>query len=340
MIEQRHDALHFRFPEIHPDAELTIGFQRTLRIPDDGRTYPLPAGLGRFPLRHVDDFSMTVPRKWSTHGGVMLPMYQSEAMWINFSSQYLVKHAHAWPFAVKIAAGKVDAVTGKKWKKGIFRTKQNYMVVPGQPWLDGFCVEKGLIRQFVAMPMGAGYTAEEQITGSAEHGGIQICVYPMKREAFMARFPERREDASVYSYALSDMLPCAAPQSAEMGLAPGGMMKQDISRDPYTFSDWGRETSSQCFVHIANSLVWRAVTGQNPPTVPPTSKEYQHLGIPWFDYYDDGLEALEGSSTLAELKSVLQMGGLKGDVPLPDNESVDVDRIIDLSGGKRVKEGI
>ena len=29
---------------------LTIAFQRTLRIPDDGRTYPLPAGLGAFPL--------------------------------------------------------------------------------------------------------------------------------------------------------------------------------------------------------------------------------------------------------------------------------------------------
>ena len=33
-----------------------------------------------------------------------------------------------------------------------------------------------MIRQFVAMPLGAGYTAEEQITGEAEHGGLQIVV--------------------------------------------------------------------------------------------------------------------------------------------------------------------
>jgi hypothetical protein len=31
-------------------------FQRTLRIPDDGKLYPLPPGLGSFPLRHLQDY--------------------------------------------------------------------------------------------------------------------------------------------------------------------------------------------------------------------------------------------------------------------------------------------
>lgn len=35
-----------QFPEVHRDAALTIDFQRTLRIPDDGQDYPLPPGLG------------------------------------------------------------------------------------------------------------------------------------------------------------------------------------------------------------------------------------------------------------------------------------------------------
>jgi hypothetical protein len=78
MIELKHDSLVFTFPEVHPDAKLKIDFQRTLRIPDDDKDYPLPPGLGRFPLRHVDDYSKTVPAKWIEHGGVMLPMYQSE----------------------------------------------------------------------------------------------------------------------------------------------------------------------------------------------------------------------------------------------------------------------
>ncbi len=56
---------------------------------------------------------------------------------------------------------------------------QDYMVVPDQPRLDGFCVDKGMVRQFTAMPLGEGYTVEERLTGEARHGGLQIVVYPM-----------------------------------------------------------------------------------------------------------------------------------------------------------------
>ena len=50
------------------------------------------------------------------------------------------------------------------------------MVAPDQPWLDGFVVDKGCVRQFFAMPQGAGYSAEEQLTGEAVHGGLQLAV--------------------------------------------------------------------------------------------------------------------------------------------------------------------
>ena len=72
----------------------------------------------------------------------------------------------------KVAAGKIDAVTGEPWTNDLSEQPQNYLAVPDQPWLDGFCVGKGLIRQFVAMPLGEGYTAEEQLTGEARHGGL------------------------------------------------------------------------------------------------------------------------------------------------------------------------
>ena len=81
-ITLKDDALTFEFPEVHPEATFSLEFQRTLRIPDDGNTYPLPPGLGRFPLRHVHDFSEHVPPEWRERQGVMLPMYQSEALWI------------------------------------------------------------------------------------------------------------------------------------------------------------------------------------------------------------------------------------------------------------------
>ena len=101
MIELRKDHLLFRFPDVHSDAALSIDLQRTLRIPDDDKDYPLPPGLGSFPLRHVDDFAERVPEEWIEHGGVMLPMYQSEALWLNFTGVY--------PLAIKVAAGKINA---------------------------------------------------------------------------------------------------------------------------------------------------------------------------------------------------------------------------------------
>ena len=82
MIELTNSDLVFSFPEVHRFAELKIMFQRTLRIPDDGKVYELPPGMGAFPLFQVDDFAEKVPSSWVEHGGVMLPMYQSEAMWI------------------------------------------------------------------------------------------------------------------------------------------------------------------------------------------------------------------------------------------------------------------
>lgn len=67
---------------------------------------------------------------------------------------------------------------------------------------------------------------------------------------------------------------------ADMGLAPGGRMRQEIFRDPYHLEDWDQERTNRCFVHLANSLVWRQITGHEPPTVPPTAKEYSQAGLP------------------------------------------------------------
>ena len=77
-----------------------------------------------------------------------MPMDQSEALWISFSASY--------PFAVKIAAGKINAVSGAAWTVELQSEPQDYVVVPGQPWLDGFSLGEGLIRPFVALPLGAG----------------------------------------------------------------------------------------------------------------------------------------------------------------------------------------
>jgi len=334
MIELKKNGLVFRFPEVHQHAALALDFQRTLRIPDDGKDYPLPAGLGRFPLKLVDEFASRVPEKWMEHGGIVLPMYQSEAMWINFSHG-----TTGYPFVVKIAAGKIDAITGGEWTDTFARGPQNYLVVPEQPWLDGFCVEEGIIRQFVAMPLGSGYSAEEQLRGAAEHGGIQIVASPMKREAYermylrMRRMVGRSRECGVMEMSRA---------GASMGLAPGGRMRQKICEDRHDFSVWDFEHSSRCFVHLSNSLMWRAVTGDEPPTVPLTGKEYTAAGIPWFEHYAEGSKALGGSKVLAKLQSIFQLAKQKGDVPLPENDPIPAEKVVALRDGLQpgqVREG-
>ena len=335
MIELRDDSLVFPFPEVHPDAKLTIGFQRTLRIPDDDGDYPLPPGLGRFPLRHVDDFAQAVPEGWLAHGGVMLPMYQSEAMWLNFDSDFIGDRDTEYPFAIMIAAGKINAVDGEEWSGKPVGDPQNYVTVPEQPWLDGYCVEKGIVRQFVAMPLGAGYTAEEQLTGKAEHGGMQIMALPMKKPVFERLFPKVERSTG---YAMEEVCcALASPDDGSMGLAPGGRMRQEIYDDEYGLDSWDVERASRCFVHIANSMVWRNVTGQSPPTVPPTASEYESAGLPWFEYYGDGGKAVAGAESLASLKSVAALGEEKKDVPLAENESVTPEKVVQLR--KRLRAG-
>ena len=328
MIVLEDNRLEFSFPEVHAEACCAIEFQRTLRIPDDGHDYPLPPGLGSFPLRHLDDYAARLPEAWRERGGVIAPMHQAEAMWVNFHSDY--------PFAVKVATGKICAITGDSWVERLNRDPQDYAVLPEQPWLDGYCVEEGVIRQFVAMPLGEGYTVEEQLTGAAVHGGVQLLAYPMKAERYEAvrsNWGALREDVLFSAEPMVQM-------SMGMGLAPGGRMEQEIYDDPYGLDAWDQRHASRCFVSLLNSVQWMAITGERPPTQPPTAQEYAAHDMPWFDYYGGDARAVAGSDTLRKLKSVAQQAKATGQEPLPDNETITAPHVIGLGKSRRVREGV
>lgn len=344
MLELKSNQLVFSFPQVHPLASMNIDFQRTFRIPDDGKSYPLPPSLGVFPMVHVDDHSDNVPSKWIEHGGTILPMYQAEALWINFPRKYDNTRESAYPFAVKISTGKIDAITGEEHTNGLNQNPQDYLSIPQQPWLDGYCVGKGKIRQFVAMPLGEGYTAEEQLTGEAEHGGIQIVVYPMKAEVFEKRFPkidERRlRQQTMYTGCWGESSGSALSfdmaRDTGMGLAPGGTMQQQIYEDHFDINDWDQENKSRCFIHLANSMVWHKITGMKPPHMPPSANDYNRCGLPWFDYYDENSKPLKGSSNLANLKSVHELSK-KNDDPI-DNESFKVKNTVKIKAKRSADE--
>ena len=284
--------LRARFPKVHPKAQLEITFQRTLRIPDDGKDYPLPAGLGCLPLRYIEDCKGELSEDTLSRGGILMPMYQSEATWIDFSCDY--------PMAIKIAAGKINAVTGEPWSNGLHATPQDYMVAPEQPWLDGFCIEEGIVRQFVAEPLGQGKTVEEIMTGDAEWGGLQIIVYPMKAEEYRRRFDQPDEQLYDMPMMRRQAVDC---MSEPMGLAAGGRIHQEIYGDDYGIHVWDRDAASRCFVHIANSTTYERMTGQPAPSTPITEQEYHKQGIPWFMHYAENAKAL-GGGQFDQLKDV------------------------------------
>ena len=334
MVELKENQLIFRFPEVHEHAICRINFQRTLRIPDDNREYSLPPGLGRFHLAHVEDYKDNLPETMSKRGGVMLPMYQSEAMWINFSAG-----THQYPFAIKIAAGKINAVTGENWNESLHEGTQDYVVLPEQPWLDGFCVQKGLIRQFVAMPLGEGYTAEEQVTDKAEYGGLQIMAIPMKRSLYEELLKQKEEQAelNMMLFSRNDIV---CEQEYSMGYAPGGLMRQQIVEDEHGADAWDIENASGCFVHAMNSEQWSNITGQDTPGKPPSARDYTAAGLPWFEYYSDKHTAIEGSKILSQLDSLAAKMFKKGKGQLPDNEPIPAQKVIDRKMKKNnVKDG-
>ena len=329
MLTMTSDTLEFNFPSVHPKAKCSIDFQRTLRIPDDNREYSLPPGLGTFPLLHVEDYTLNTPKIWQERGGVFLPMYQAEALWINLGSGCW---GNSYPCAVKIAAGKINAVTGEPWGNSLSSDLQDYVVFPEQPWLDGFSVGNGLIRQFVAMPLGEGFTTEEQLTGTADFGGIQICVYPMTREKYDELHPPRvvEEEEILYSRCVEE---------PSMGLAPGGLMRQEVYEDEYGIDSWDTEAMSRCFIHLANSKQYHDMTGHVPPTEPPSAKQYTDAGMPWFDYYAADKVALHGAKTLAELDSVAAKMIKLGKKVLGKNEPINPTRTVSLGTKNRVKDG-
>jgi hypothetical protein len=332
---------------------LHVAFHRTLRIPDNDETYPLPPSLGHFPLRRVADYRDRVPASWREHGGVFMPLYQREAMWLSFA------HHRQWkPSAIKVAVGKVDALSGKSYSQRLHGTAskrgQDYIVVPGQPWLDGINAGSGYVRQFVAMPLGMGYTVEGQVTGEERHGGLQLCVFEPKPGRFPDAPPPAPESARMRSasgpggaadalVAQSAVAAAAAPpaKGAEMGLAAGGRMKQSIYPDPHGVDTWDAGRYARCFVHIVNSELWTAITGEPAPPSPVSAAIYAQYGLPWFDLYDERRGDIAPARGLANVKSVAAKDAEHG-FNMQDDDHLPIDPAVVVKlgpSGTKVPDG-
>lgn len=333
------------------DNGFTITLHRTIRLPEDGKSHSLPPSRGHFAMKRIEDYKDKVPAAWKDHGGVFIPMFEREAMWLGFSGP---------TSAVKVATGKVNAVSGCKWSQELQPPtgvdgkdpEQDYMVAPHpQPWLDGFNIGGGQIRQFVAMQMGKGYTVEAQVTGKEDVGGIQVLVIPPKPGAIKVPSYNYRglsngyyegsgstfmHAASIDAFESYNMaMPISADpirtlsatklasrsfnKSAEMGLAQGGRMEQKVYEDPHGIEVWDQAKAERVFIHIVNAELWEQITGEKCPESPIAASEYKGA----YFTYENGHDAVKGSGTLANVKPVSQKDKDYGFVGQQDDSPLD-----------------
>lgn len=304
---------------------VTITLHRTCRVPH-GKTNPLPASMGRFPIYKVSDFKGRVPKNWKDQeGAYIIPIYKHEALWIGFNLK-------GEPIALKVGAGMVNALTGERLTDQLSKNPEQDYLLPGhQSWLDGFKTNVGgNVFQFVSANLGEGETAEEQILGTAEFGGLQFAAFSSKVKLIPASRPHEHVLFGSYPMTFGDNTKGvmrslrSAPSIQEMGLGAGGEISQKIYPDPYTKDHplekiWNTNPFKKVYVYMVDPKGFEAITGEKAPESPISFRDYQARGLPWFGLFDQSLDDLPGSGKLENLKKV---GGAPDPVIAEESEVV------------------
>jgi hypothetical protein len=109
-----------------------------------------------------------------------------EAMWINFESP------EGKRFAVRPYVGGVNGISGEASlgnmtsmlrRMNSQARKQDYIILPKQPWLDGIATAPGIVRQFVATAMAPPRPEkprEDKSFSRAKRGATGLEYYPQQ----------------------------------------------------------------------------------------------------------------------------------------------------------------
>ena len=109
-------------------------------------------------------------------------------------------------------------------------------------------------------------------------------------------------------------------KNLELGIAPGGLIRQTIVADPYSPDSWEPERSISFNVQMLNSELFHQVTGQAPPPTPITAQTYADHGLPFFKLYEEK-SGIEGD--FKGVKSVKAMDNAKDTTK--DGQSLEAD---------------
>lgn len=257
-------------------GDVYISFERTLRVPDDGSTYPLPPTFGSYPLA-------AAPGTQSAHADLIMPVYVGEALWIAF-------RVTGDPAAIQVEAGGVNVISGESEGSSLSGDPQNYIVAPNQAWLDGINSGTDTVRQFTARAIGNDTTLGEKLHApSSALGTLTLRVFPAKSGA-IAPHEGTPESEAVF-----------LPDDAPLGLAAEGKVRQQIIPDPYGVAVWDPARATSIRIAILAAQSWSSLTRQEPPDRAATPDAYAEAGLPWFDYYDEASGDVPAPRALSNL---------------------------------------
>jgi hypothetical protein len=276
-------------------GNLRVSFHRTLRVPEGERDFPLPPSFGNFPIHPVaGKFPVGesgTPVDAPAPAEVVIPLRQSEALWLGFEG------VDSKPHAVLIGAGEINVLTGEPQEERLHATPQNYIVCPDQPWLDGINAGDGFVRQFVATPLGSSLSLEEQLGASELTGGIRITVFAPKPD----RLQEQKRDVTANT--ASPAMDFVTGEEA-LALGAGGKIRQRIYPDPYGLDTWDTNERGSVFVRLLNSSQFRAMTGSDAPPSPIGAATYARHGLDWFELYDEEHGDIRAADPFINLRTV------------------------------------
>lgn len=249
-------ALTFAFPDLGSDARLHVTFRRT----------PRTADLDDLP-RLTSDTTLPLAQGSPTgDADAVLPMWQSEAMWIDFSSP------HLHPFLVMIGVDGVNAITGTPFTGEPDFDADDYIEVPTQQALATHRRPYGDLRQFVPPSVHVGPDA-----ASPGHL-LQFTVTPMRAEAWA----RRRHHAADRP----DCVLCDISRAERMRAVPRATPSRVLG--PLESPDtWQPSLSRSGAVLVVNSATWRELTGGSPRHHPLTSTDYDARRLRWHPTYSE-----------------------------------------------------
>ncbi len=286
MFELDPEYLSVRDDAWHPEAIAGVRFQRALRLP-----------AGREPYDSVRSDAFHVPRALNDHfegldfewllrsNQHIICLTSSEAVTLEFATP------HTYPFAVKVAIGTIDALSGARAGGTLGLLPQDYLALPCQNRIDSWCDGAGATHDFAAPAPGPLDANGAPQPADDESDCISITFVPMKPDVFQRRCTEIDLNAGRQVYGAPDfaerftethMLNARMRYELEKGETWDAGM---VYPDPFDADDWDADRAATVAVTMVGPQAWQALTGEaaDPPLF--SRDIYDQAGVPWEDRY-------------------------------------------------------